>query len=87
MISSDKDQIHALSQRILTKCANALGGAEALARHLGISEATLAEWLAGRKVPPVDAIMRAVAPLIGNGSSPHLGQEAPDTGASSADVA
>ena len=62
--ASDKDQIHALSQRILTKCAHELGGAAALARHLGISEGTLAEWLSGQHVPPVEAIMKAIAPLI-----------------------
>ena len=64
MSSADQDQIHALSQRILTRCAQELGGAAALARHLGISERTLAEWLSGRQVPPVEAIMKAIAPLI-----------------------
>jgi transcriptional regulator with XRE-family HTH domain len=64
MVSSDNEQIHALSQRILAKCARELGGAAALAKHLGISESTLAEWLSGGQVPPVEAIMKAIAPLI-----------------------
>lgn len=66
MSFNDKEQIHALSQRILTKCAHELGGAAALARHLGISEGTLAQWLSGKRVPPVEFILKAVVPLISN---------------------
>ena len=64
MTSSDKEQIQALSQRILVKCAHRLGGVGALARHLEVSEGTLAEWLSGRHVPPVEIIMKAVTPLL-----------------------
>lgn len=69
MSFNDKEQIHALSQRILSKCAQELGGAAALARHLAVSDAALAEWLSGKRVPPVEIIMKAIAPLIGNGSA------------------
>ena len=87
MSSNDSEQIHALSQRILRKCARELGGAAPLARHLAVSDAALADWLSGKQVPPVEIIMKAVAPLIGSGSATRPSQEAPDTGASSADVA
>jgi hypothetical protein len=66
MTSGDQEQIQALSQRILVKCAHRLGGVAALAKHLEVSEGTLAEWLNGRNVPPVDVIMSAVRPLIGD---------------------
>ena len=64
MTSGDQEQIQALSQRILIKCAHRLGGAGALAKVLEISEGTLAEWLNGKSVPPIDLIMKAVSPLI-----------------------
>jgi len=65
MISSDREQIHALSQRILTTCAHKLGGTAALAKHLAVSELTLTAWLTGKQVPPVEVIMQAISPLIG----------------------
>ena len=64
MTSGDQEQIQALSQRILIKCAHRLGGAGALARHLAVPESTLADWLNGKHVPPIDFIMKAVSPLI-----------------------
>lgn len=64
MNSNDKQQVEALSQRILVKCAHRLGGVGALAKHLDVSEGTLAEWLSGRLVPPVEIIMKAVSPLL-----------------------
>ena len=64
MTSGDQEQIQALSQRILIKCAHRLGGVGALAKQLEVSEGTLAEWLNGKAVPPVDLIMKAVSPLI-----------------------
>jgi hypothetical protein len=76
--SSDQVQIQALSQRILIKCAHRLGGVGALARHLEISEGTLAEWLNGTSVPPVELIMKAVTPLIGE-LEPVPSQEIPVT--------
>ena len=66
MTSGDQEQIQALSQRILIKCAHRFGGAAALARHLEVSQDTLADWLNGLGVPPVDLILRAVTPLIGD---------------------
>lgn len=35
-----------------------------LARHLGVSDSQLTEWLTGKSVPPVDIILKAVDPLI-----------------------
>lgn len=66
MVSSDREQIQALSQRILIKCAHRLGGVAALAKHLGVSEVTLGEWLNGKLVPPVEIVMKAVGPLLGD---------------------
>lgn len=68
MTPSDKEQILALSQRILIKCAHELGGAAALARHLAVPDSTLADWLSGKQVPPVEAVMMAIRPLIGEGA-------------------
>ena len=87
MNGSDREQIHALSQRILINCAHRLGGSAALARHLGVGEDTLADWLSGERVPPVDVIMKAIAPLVGNGTATRASQEPPATRASGADVA
>jgi hypothetical protein len=70
MTSGDQVQIQALSQRILMKCAHRFGGAAALARHLEVSQDTLADWLNGIGVPPVDLILRAVTPLISDPGSP-----------------
>jgi len=58
------EQITALSRRILVKCAHRLGGVGALARHLEVAEATLAEWLSGKSVPPIDLVIKAVHPFI-----------------------
>jgi hypothetical protein len=69
MKASDQEQVHALSQRILIKCAHRLGGAAALANHLQVSEGMLAEWLSGKNVPPVEVIMKAVGPLLGEADS------------------
>jgi hypothetical protein len=70
MTSGDQDQIQALSQRILIKCAHRLGGVAALAKHLEVPESTLADWLNGSRVPSVDLILRAVSPLISEPGSP-----------------
>ena len=69
MTPSDKEQIEALSQRILRMCAQRLGGVAALAKHLGVSEGLLAKWLSGELCPPVAVIQKAVAPLLDMPSS------------------
>lgn len=58
-----EQEFHALAQRILVKAAQKLGGAAALAKFLGVSEATLGEWIAGKDVPPAEVILKAVVPL------------------------
>lgn len=62
-MQSEKE-IHALAQRILVKAAIKLGGSGALSKHLGIDEATLGHWLAGRSVPPAETVLKAIAPLV-----------------------
>jgi len=57
-------EILALSQRILVKAAQQLGGVGALARFLDVGDATLGEWVSGRKVPPAEIILRATSVLV-----------------------
>ena len=64
MTGADQKQIHALSQRVLMKAAERLGGIGELARHLGVGEATISEWIAGKSIPPTDVILKVVDPLI-----------------------
>jgi transcriptional regulator with XRE-family HTH domain len=52
-------QMQALAQRILTKAGFKLGGAS-LAEYLGVADATLAEWLLGKSIPPVEVVLKAV---------------------------
>lgn len=59
----------ALGQRVLAKAAARIGGADRLARYLGVPAATLDLWLQGTEVPPVDAILRAVDLVIDERSS------------------
>jgi hypothetical protein len=63
-MESEKAEIQALSQRILGKAANKLGGVVALSKYLGIGDATLADWTAGRSVPPAEVILKAVSLLV-----------------------
>ena len=60
----EEKEIQGLSQRILVNAAQKLGGAEALARYLGVVDATLADWLIGKSVPPAEAILKAVQVLL-----------------------
>lgn len=60
MSPNDDKQIQVLAQRILSQAGWKLGGAS-LAEYLGVSDATLAEWLKGESVPPADVVQRAVA--------------------------
>jgi transcriptional regulator with XRE-family HTH domain len=57
-------RIQGLSQRILAKAAHKLGGVGPLASHLGVGEATLAEWLSGRDIPAAEIILQAVGVLV-----------------------
>jgi len=49
-----------LGQKVLAKAAVKIGGAAALARYLRVEPALLDRWLAGREVPPVEMVLRAV---------------------------
>ncbi|MEA3192475.1 MAG: hypothetical protein QOD26_808 [Betaproteobacteria bacterium] len=74
-MEQEKAEIQALSPRILGKAAHKLGGFAALSRYLGVGDATLAEWIAGRSVPPVETILKAVDLLVddpGSFLSPSL---------------
>ena len=69
---AEPKEIQALSQRILVKAAHQLGGVAALSKHLGVGEAMIAEWIAGRHVPSAEVILRAVSALLdssGNGDT------------------
>ena len=57
-------EIQGLSQRILAKAAHKLGGVGALAKHLGVGEATVGEWLSGRHIPTAEIILQAVSVLV-----------------------
>jgi DNA-binding transcriptional regulator YiaG len=59
MNNNDNKQIQALAQIILSKAGFKLGD-DALAKYLGVSDGTLAEWLSGKTVPPAEAILKAV---------------------------
>jgi hypothetical protein len=63
-MQDEPQEIQALAQRILVKAAHKLGGVGALSKLLGVGEATLADWIAGRYVPPAEIILKAVSPLI-----------------------
>jgi hypothetical protein len=62
--TNDQKTIQALAQRLLTKSAHKLGGVAALAKHLGLSEGTVGEFITGKLVPPAEVIMKAVEPLL-----------------------
>ena len=62
--SQDNEQIRALSQHVLLKAVSALGGIEKLAEHLEVPQETLCDWIAGKSVPPVDAVLKAFSPLV-----------------------
>jgi len=74
--SRDKEQIQSLAQRILAQCARKLGGVGVLAQHLGVGEATVADWLTGEHVPSTEVLLRAVAPLLEEPTPFERGREA-----------
>lgn len=80
---NDDKQIQAIVQRILAQAGWKLGGAS-VAEYLGVSDATLAEWLTGKSVPPAQIIQRVVAlietkpTLDGSRSDPNAGPLTPD---------
>ena len=62
-------ETRALAQRVLAKAAARIGGADRLAKYLGVEPATLEIWLRGNAIPPVEAILRAVDLVIDDRSS------------------
>lgn len=72
-MEQEKAEIQALSPRILGKAAHKLGGFAALSRYLGVGDATLADWIAGKSVPPVETVLKAVDVLI-DGPTSFLGE-------------
>ena len=58
--------------RTLERATRLLGGVARLAKHLGISEAQLLDWLAGRGTPPNAVYLRALD-LVASG--PFASQE------------
>jgi hypothetical protein len=47
------------TEQVLLRAANALGGSEALARHLQVEHATLRMWMRGQAPPPEDLLQLA----------------------------
>ena len=75
---AEPKEIQALSQRILVKAAHQLGGVAALSKHLGVGEAMIAAWIAGRHVPSAEVILKAVSALVdGNGNGDPGGGTTP----------
>jgi DNA-binding transcriptional regulator YdaS (Cro superfamily) len=55
----------------LLACAELLGGMGELAKHLGVTEKQLAEWVAGRASPPPEMLLKAVDPIIAGNRKPN----------------
>jgi hypothetical protein len=66
---NDQKQIQALAQRMLVQSAHKLGGVAALAKHLGLGEGTVGEFIQGKLVPPAEVILKAIEPLIDSPAS------------------
>ena len=49
-----------LGRKVLAQAAMRIGGADALARYLGVTPARLDRWLQGQEVPPAETVLRAV---------------------------
>lgn len=64
----EKQELQALGQRILTKAGFKIGGAR-LAEYLGVSDSVLTEWIAGKSMPPVAAILKCVDLIAGDDDS------------------
>lgn len=56
--------VGSLAQRVLRNAAKKLGGEKELAAYLGVSDAVLQDWLAGKGIPPTELILRAVDLLV-----------------------
>jgi transcriptional regulator with XRE-family HTH domain len=61
-VNKDDKQIQVVAQRILTQAGWKLGGAS-LAEYLEVSDATLAEWLSGKSIPPAKTVAKVMALL------------------------
>ena len=51
--------------RTLVRAAKTLGGAQALAEHLGVEPPILARWMAGEAIPPYDVFLQALDIVAG----------------------
>ena len=69
LTTNDRKQIQALAQRMLIQSAHKLGGVGALAKHLGLGEGTVGEFIQGKLVPPAEVILKAIEPLIDSPAS------------------
>jgi hypothetical protein len=65
--AADRDDCPPLSKsrvtvyaRTLHRACEVLGGIDALSRHLGVPQATLARWISGAEPPPLDVFLAAV---------------------------
>jgi len=56
-----------LGPTVLSKAAVKVGGADALARFLGVTPAVLDRWLQGHEVPPAETLRRAVDLVMHDG--------------------
>ena len=63
-MTNDEKQVQALAQRILVKAAHKLGGISALAKHIGLAEGTVGDFIQGKIVPSAEIITKAVEPLL-----------------------
>jgi hypothetical protein len=79
MTSADQKQIQALAQRIMVKSAHKLGGVAALAKHLGISDGAVGDFLAGKLVPPAEVMLKAVEPLLDEPTAQESGSSRAST--------
>jgi hypothetical protein len=50
--------------RTLHRACLILGGVDALARHLGVAEASLQKWLEGREEPPQMVFLAAIELIL-----------------------
>jgi hypothetical protein len=56
---------------VITRAADAIGGAEELSRRLGYSSVMVRAWMAGTVKVPEDVFFKAVAILHGEDPQPH----------------
>ena len=64
MNSNDDTQRQRLAQSIMTNCVVRHGGTEALAKHLGVTQDQVIDWIGGKEVPSVEIVRKAIEPFI-----------------------